>query len=59
VRVFEPPEALPVAAAFGGDEGAHMQACAATVNRAMEFLVRQCPQQYLWGYHRYKRPRRA
>jgi KDO2-lipid IV(A) lauroyltransferase len=23
----------------------------------MEGLIRQCPQQYLWGYHRYKQPR--
>jgi KDO2-lipid IV(A) lauroyltransferase len=27
------------------------------VNRAMEGLVLQCPQQYLWGYARYKQPR--
>lgn len=33
-----------------------------TVNRAqqinseVEHLVRQCPEQYLWGYNRYKRP---
>ena len=27
------------------------------VNRAMEALVLQCPQQYLWGYARYKQPR--
>ena len=32
---------------------------AAIVNRAMERLIRQCPQQYLWGYHRYKQPRAA
>ena len=30
---------------------------AAAINRAMEGLIRQCPQQYLWGYHRYKAPR--
>jgi len=30
---------------------------AAVINRAMESLIRQCPQQYLWGYNRYKRPR--
>ena len=29
------------------------------VNRALEELVRECPQQYLWGYNRYKRPRGA
>ena len=30
-----------------------------SVNQAMEVLVRQCPQQYLWGYARYKQPRSA
>jgi KDO2-lipid IV(A) lauroyltransferase len=30
---------------------------AAVINRAMERLIMQCPQQYLWGYERYKRPR--
>jgi len=30
---------------------------AAAINRAMEGLIRQRPQQYLWGYHRYKTPR--
>lgn len=29
---------------------------AAQVNRAMESLVRECPQQYLWSYERYKAP---
>jgi len=32
---------------------------AAVINRAMERLIRQHPQQYLWGYDRYKPPRRA
>ncbi len=32
---------------------------AAAANRAMERLIRQCPAQYLWGYHRYKQPRAA
>ena len=59
IRVFEPPEPLPTLAACGGDDGAHQTECAAVMNRAMEFLIRQCPTQYLWGYHRYKRPRRA
>jgi Kdo2-lipid IVA lauroyltransferase/acyltransferase len=27
------------------------------INAAMEGLVRECPQQYLWGYARYKHPR--
>ncbi len=59
VRVFDMPEALPAASAFGGDDEAHQAACAGVINRAMEFVIRQCPEQYLWGYHRYKRPRRA
>ena len=29
------------------------------VNRALESLVRECPEQYLWGYNRYKTPRGA
>jgi KDO2-lipid IV(A) lauroyltransferase len=29
------------------------------LNRAIEDLVRECPEQYLWGYNRYKRPRGA
>ena len=28
------------------------------VNQAMERLIRECPAQYLWGYARYKQPRR-
>ena len=27
------------------------------INRAMESLILACPQQYLWGYARYKQPR--
>jgi len=30
---------------------------AAAINRAMEGLIRRRPQQYLWGYDRYKTPR--
>ena len=29
------------------------------INREIEVLIRQCPQQYLWAYNRYKRPRGA
>ncbi len=29
------------------------------LNRAIEALVRCCPEQYLWGYNRYKAPRGA
>ncbi len=51
------PEPLPLATVFAGDGVAHQTECAAVINRAMEFLIRQCPEQYLWGYHRYKAPR--
>jgi len=29
------------------------------LNRAVELLIRDCPEQYLWGYNRYKSPRGA
>jgi Kdo2-lipid IVA lauroyltransferase/acyltransferase len=57
IHVFDMPEPLPDAKAFGGDEAAYQTECAAVMNRAMEFLIRQCPEQYLWGYNRYKPPR--
>lgn len=57
VIVVEPmTESLP---AGQSADPAHQIACAAVVNRAMERLIRDCPQQYLWGYHRYKAPRAA
>ena len=38
----------------------HAQAeSAAVVNRAMEQMILQRPEQYLWGYNRYKTPRSA
>jgi Kdo2-lipid IVA lauroyltransferase/acyltransferase len=37
--------------------GADDVAAAAAINRSMEAVIRQKPQQYLWGYHRYKGPR--
>ena len=36
---------------------AEMDAAVLHLNQAMEHLIRQCPQQYLWGYGRYKQPR--
>jgi len=54
LRVSELAEPLPHALA---SDQAAQQAGAAVVNRAMERLIRQCPAQYLWGYHRYKQPR--
>ena len=52
-----PPEPPPGADAQA-EEAWTLQAAAA-INRSMEALVRQCPAQYLWGYARYKNPRRA
>jgi len=34
-----------------------MAAAASVINQAMEQLIAECPQQYLWGYARYKQPR--
>ncbi len=34
-----------------------MGVAAAQINRAMELLILQKPQQYLWGYARYKKPK--
>ena len=50
VHVSELGEALPA-----HDPG--QAESAAVINRAMERVIRQCPQQYLWGYNRYKTPR--
>jgi KDO2-lipid IV(A) lauroyltransferase len=33
------------------------ESAATTVNAAMEMLIRQAPDQYLWSYNRYKAPR--
>jgi Kdo2-lipid IVA lauroyltransferase/acyltransferase len=38
-------------------KGASNEDAAATVNAAMESVIRRAPGQYLWGYHRYKEPR--
>jgi Kdo2-lipid IVA lauroyltransferase/acyltransferase len=52
VRAQPLPVALP-------DSAADEQAAARAVNRSMERVIAQKPSQYLWGYHRYKQPRRA
>lgn len=43
--------------AFGEELPADAAESARRINAAMERLILQCPQQYLWGYHRYKSPR--
>ncbi len=42
---------------FGSELPADAVDAATAINRAMERLILQCPQQYLWAYHRYKSPR--
>ena len=43
---------FPLSAALEGD----LNQRAAQLNRELEVLIRDCPQQYLWGYNRYKVP---
>ena len=38
-------------------ESPTLEATVSQINAAMEATIRQCPQQYLWGYGRYKQPR--
>lgn len=56
-------ERLPGGAGYHFHLQAPTQAIAGTteeraqqINHEIEALIRQCPQQYLWGYNRYKRP---
>jgi len=34
-----------------------LESAVVQINQEMERLIRECPQQYLWGYGRYKQPR--
>jgi KDO2-lipid IV(A) lauroyltransferase len=58
VRALPLPEPLPQRQP-GDDEAAAQLAAAASMNRSMEAIIRLQPTQYLWGYHRYKQPRRV
>jgi len=42
---------------FADELPAEAAESARRINHAMERLILQCPQQYLWGYDRYKSPR--
>jgi KDO2-lipid IV(A) lauroyltransferase len=57
LRVSACTEPDPVQATDDTDGSAWQTACATRINAEMERLIRQCPQQYLWGYHRFKQPR--
>ena len=37
--------------------GGTVEERAQQINREIEHLIQQCPEQYLWGYNRYKKPR--
>lgn len=56
-RVCLRPLAEPLPDKAGLDEEAWTGAAAAALNRSMEAVIRHKPEQYLWGYHRYKQPR--
>jgi KDO2-lipid IV(A) lauroyltransferase len=43
---------------LGHDLSPDLETAVVQINQAMEVLVRACPQQYLWGYARYKAPRK-
>ena len=50
-------KAPPLPTSTEGEEALQL-ACATVVNQAMEHLISERPEQYLWGYHRYKAPRK-
>ncbi len=52
IHVSAPTEPMPSPQASQAES-------AAFINRCMEGLILQCPQQYLWGYNRYKSGRAA
>jgi KDO2-lipid IV(A) lauroyltransferase len=57
VHAMRLPEPLPPRADGSVDDEAAARADAAAINRSMEAVIRCKPSQYLWGYHRYKKPR--
>ncbi len=56
-RVCLRPLAEPLPDKAGLSEEAWTAAAAAAINRSMEAVIAHKPDQYLWGYHRYKNPR--
>jgi KDO2-lipid IV(A) lauroyltransferase len=43
---------------LGHDLSADLETAVVQINQAMEAMVLASPQQYLWGYARYKAPRK-
>jgi KDO2-lipid IV(A) lauroyltransferase len=60
IHVAPLPEPLPPPGRGAGPdaEAAWTLAAATVLNRAMEWQIGRLPSQYLWGYHRFKQPRR-
>jgi KDO2-lipid IV(A) lauroyltransferase len=60
IHVAPLPEPLPAPApgSVPASEAAWTLAAATVLNRAMEWQIGRLPSQYLWGYHRFKQPRR-
>ena len=56
-RVVVEPLVEPLPSRAGLSEEAWSVAAATVINRSMEALIAHKPEQYLWGYHRYKQPR--
>ncbi len=56
-RVAVEEMAVPLPARAGLSEEAWSAAAATAINRSMESIIARKPEQYLWGYHRYKQPR--
>ena len=59
VHVLPLPVPFPAAEGLPADPAAFDAAAARALNRSMELLIGLRPTQYLWGYHRYKTPKRA
>ena len=59
VHVLPLQPAATAASGSGSSRGlaADLEGAVAQVNHAMEDLIRSCPEQYLWGYARYKQPK--
>jgi KDO2-lipid IV(A) lauroyltransferase len=59
LRLALPPRAAGADAEVAAVAEVAEVADASAINAAMEALIRLAPEQYLWGYDRYKRPRRG
>ncbi len=57
VMPLQRPEGASDTPLTGNGLAADLEGAVRQVNAAMEGLIRTCPQQYLWGYARYKPPK--